>query len=126
RQPGGQDRPPRTPLRGKATPGTAMTAAAGGNAAVTTVKDQTRQHYAGTAGDKVAAAAFSAPAGAVVGPVQGAFGWVVVKVDSVKSIGGKTLAQAKGEIADKLNVEKRKQAIEDIVTHLQNAVDQGN
>jgi peptidyl-prolyl cis-trans isomerase D len=103
----------------------AAAAPAGSNAAVTTLSDQTRQAYAGVAGDKVAAAVFSAASGAVVGPVQSDFGWVVAKVDSVKSKGGKTLAQAREEIAAKLNADKRKGAIEDLVDKMQEAIDGG-
>jgi len=104
----------------------AAAAPAGNNAAVTSVTDQTRQAYASAAGDKVAAAVFSAPSGAVVGPIQSDFGWVVVKVDSVKTVGGKTLAQATPEITAKLNADKRKNAIEDIVDKLQDALDNGS
>jgi len=104
----------------------ATLAAAGGNAAVTSLNDQTREAYTGVAGDKMAAAVFSAPAGAVVGPIRSDFGWVVAKVESVKTQGGKSLEQARPEIAAKLNVDKRKQAIEDIVDKVQNAVDDGN
>jgi peptidyl-prolyl cis-trans isomerase D len=111
--------------KGGATLATAA-APAGSNAAVTSLADQTRQAYAGVAGDKVAASVFSAPSGAIVGPVQSDFGWVVVKVDSVKSEGGKSLAQATPEIAAKLNADKRKTAIEDIADKLQNAVDEGS
>ena len=104
----------------------AAAAPAGGNAAVSSVTGQTRQGYASTAGDKVAAAAFAAPSGALVGPVQSDFGWVVVKVDSVKAQGGKSLAQATPEIAAKLNADKRKRATEDIVDKLQDAIDNGS
>lgn len=109
----------------KARAGTALAAAAGANGAVTSLTDQSRDAYAGVAGDKVAAAVFAAPSGAVVGPLQSDFGWVVVKVDSVKSQGGKSLNQARGEIAAKLTADKHKQAIEDIVDKVQNAVDDG-
>jgi peptidyl-prolyl cis-trans isomerase D len=104
----------------------ASLAAAGGNAAVTSLPAQTRQAYASVAGDKVAAAAFAAASGAIVGPVQSDFGWVVVKVDSVKTEGGKSLAQARAEIAAKLNADKQKNAIEDLVDRVQNAVDEGS
>ena len=67
-----------------------------------------------------------AATGAVVGPIQSDFGWVVVKVDSVKTEGGKSLAQARAEIAAKLTADKRKQAIEDLVDKVQNAVDEGS
>jgi peptidyl-prolyl cis-trans isomerase D len=120
-----QDQATANAIAAKVKGGAAMAAAAGANAAVTTVKDQARQDYAAAAGDKVAAAVFSAPSGAVVGPIQGEFGWVVVKVEAARTIGGKTLDQARGEIAAKLNVDKRKAAIEDIVDKVQNTVDEG-
>jgi peptidyl-prolyl cis-trans isomerase D len=116
-------------IAARAKGGAALAAAAapaGANAAVSALTAQTRQAYSAVAGDKVAAAVFAAPSGAVVGPLQSDFGWVVVKVDAVKSEGGKSLAQATPEIAAKLNADKRKNAIEDIVDKLQNAVDEGS
>ena len=104
----------------------AAAAPAGANAAVTSLSGQTRQAYAGVAGDKVAAAVFSAPSGAVVGPLQSDFGWVVVRVDLVKSEGGRSLAQARAEIAAKLTGDKRKATIEDIAAKLQDALDAGH
>src|SRR3954447_10312433 len=104
----------------------AAAAPAGANAAVTSLSGQTRQAYAGVAGDKVAGAVFSAASGAVVGPLQSDFGWVIVKVESVKTEGGKSLAQAHSEIAAKLAADKRKAAIEDMAAKLQDAVDGGH
>jgi peptidyl-prolyl cis-trans isomerase D len=104
----------------------AAAAPAGGRAAVTSLQAQTRQAYSSVAGEKVAAAAFAAPSGAVVGPVQSDFGWVVVKVDSAKKEGGKSPEQAQREIAAKLNGDKRKEAIEDLVARVQSAVDEGS
>jgi len=103
----------------------AAAAPAGANAAVTTLTDQTRQAYAGVAGEQAAAAVFGAAQGAIVGPLHSDFGWVVVKVDSIKAGGGKTLAQAKSEIAAKLTDDKRKAAIEDLVDKVQNSLDGG-
>jgi len=104
----------------------AAAAPAGANAAVTTLKDQTREAYSGVAGAKATDAVFGAAAGAIVGPIKSDFGWVVVKVDSVKAGGGKTLDQAKAEIAAKLTADKRKNAIEDLVDKVQNALDEGS
>ncbi|MBV8907595.1 MAG: SurA N-terminal domain-containing protein [Sphingomonas sp.] len=104
----------------------AAAAPAGSNAAVTQLKDQTRAAYAGVSGDKAADAVFSAAQGSVVGPIKTDFGWAVVKVDSVKAGGGKTLEQAKAEIAAKLTADKRKGAIEDLVDKVQNALDGGS
>jgi peptidyl-prolyl cis-trans isomerase D len=104
----------------------AAAAPAGSNAAVTSLKDQTQQAYSSVAGDKAAGAVFSAAKGAVVGPIQSDFGWVVVKVEDVKTEGGKSLAEATPEITAKLNAGKRKGAIEDIVNNVQDAVDGGS
>ena len=104
----------------------AAAAPAGTNAALTALKDQTQAAYAEVAGASAAAAVFAAPDGAVVGPIKSEFGWVVVKVDSMKAGGGKTLDQARAEIAAKLSTDKRKGAIEDLVDKVQNALDQGS
>jgi peptidyl-prolyl cis-trans isomerase D len=113
--------------RAKASGNLATAAApAGSGAAVTTLKDQSRGAYVGVAGEKAAAAVFAAPAGAIVGPLQSEFGWAVVKVDSVKAGGGKTLEQARAEIAAKLNVDKRRAAIEELVDKVQTALDEGS
>lgn len=104
----------------------AAAAPAGANAAVTTLSDQTRDGYAGVAGNQAAAAVFGAASGTVVGPIQTDFGWLVAKVDSVKTQGGKSLDQAKAEIGTKLTADKRKGAIEDIVDKVQTAVDEGS
>jgi peptidyl-prolyl cis-trans isomerase D len=117
-----------TAIAGRAKSGTLAAAAApaGSKAAVTSLTEQTRQAYSSVAGDKVAAAVFSAASGAIVGPIQSDFGWVVVKVESVKAQGGKTLAQATPEITAKLNADKRKGAIEELYNSVQDAIDGGS
>ena len=119
------DRAAANAIAARAKGGAALAAAAGSSGAVTSVQGQTRQAYASVAGNSAAAAAFGAPSGAVVGPIQSDFGWVVVKVDSVKNEGGKSLEQARAEIAAKLNSDKRKQAIEEVIDRVQTAVDEG-
>jgi peptidyl-prolyl cis-trans isomerase D len=104
----------------------AAAAPAGANAALTSLQDQNRAAYASVAGEKTAAAVFAAPSGAIVGPIQSDFGWVVVKIDAVKAGGGKTIEQARTEIAAKLNADKRKAAIEDMVDKVQTALDDGS
>ena len=78
------------------------------------------------AGDAVAAAAFAAPSGAIVGPVQSDLGWHVVKIDSIRREGGKPLAEARGEIAAKLTADKRKEALTDLVTRVEDAIAEGS
>ncbi len=104
----------------------AAAAPAGNNAAVTSLDAQTREAYGSLAGEQAAAAVFSATSGAVVGPVQSDFGWVVAKVESVKTQGGKPLAVARAEIAAKLNADKRAQGLEELVDRVQTAVDEGS
>jgi peptidyl-prolyl cis-trans isomerase D len=104
----------------------AAAAPAGSHAAVTNLPDQTREAYAGVAGDRVAMAAFTTDAGSVVGPIQSDFGWVVAKVESLKAIPGKSLAQARPEIAAKLTADKRKAATEELYNKAQDALDNGN
>jgi peptidyl-prolyl cis-trans isomerase D len=103
----------------------AAAAPAGANAAVTSLPNQSRQAYASLAGDKAAAAAFSAASGTVVGPVQSDFGWVVVKVDKVDTQSGKSLEQAHSEIAARLTAAKRKTALADLYNRIQNGIDDG-
>ena len=81
--------------------------------------------YAGVAGQAAANAVFSAASGAVIGPVQSEFGWVVTKIDSISRSGGKSLEAVRSEIGPRLTAEKRKAAIEGKADQLQNAVDDG-
>ena len=116
-------------IAARAKAGATMTAAAapaGTNAAVTDLPAQNFADYSSAAGNAIATAVFAAPAGAVVGPLQSDFGWVVVKIGKVEGKTGKTLAQARGEIAAKLNVEKRKEALETLVDKVQTAIDEGS
>ncbi len=103
----------------------AATAPAGLSAADISVGPQTRGEFAALAGDAVAAAAFSAASGAVVGPIQSDLGWHVVKIDSIRREGGKPLAAARGEIAAKLTEDKRKEALTDLVTRVEDAIADG-
>jgi peptidyl-prolyl cis-trans isomerase D len=116
-------------IAARARGGAAMAAAAapaGAKAAVTSLAGQTREAYAAIAGNQTAAAAFAGPAGTVIGPVKSDFGWVVAKVESVKTEGGKSLATARPEISAKLTADKRKQTIEDVVDKVQDALDGGS
>ena len=103
----------------------AAAAPAGAKAAVSSPRDQSKDAFASAAGSAAANAVFAAPSGAVVGPIQSDFGWVVAKVESVKQIGGKTIAAAKPEIIAKLNDQKGKDALEDLVSKIQDAIDNG-
>lgn len=98
---------------------------AGLTAADISVGPQSRAEFAELAGEKVAAEAFKASAGAIVGPVQSGLGWHVVKIESVRTQAGRPLAQVRGEIAARITAEKRKTALGEIVDKVQDAIDRG-
>ena len=104
----------------------AAAAPAGLSAADISVGPQTREQLDELAGQKVAAAAFSAQDGAIVGPIQSDIGWHVVKIDGIKREGGKSLDSVRSEIKAKLETAKRKGAVEELVTNVQNALDDGS
>ena len=87
----------------------AAAAPAGANAAVTTLTGpEPRRPMPASPATRPPRRCSRAAQGAVVGPIQSDFGWVVVKVEAVKAGGGKTLDQARAEIAAKLTADKRK------------------
>ncbi|HXH52901.1 MAG TPA: peptidyl-prolyl cis-trans isomerase [Sphingomicrobium sp.] len=100
----------------------AAAAPAGLSAEDVALGEQTRQQLAGTASEQVAAAAFGAASGAVVGPVRSDFGWHVLKVESVNRIPGRSLAQARGEIAQRLTADKRQNAIAEMVSKVEEEI----
>lgn len=98
---------------------------AGLSAADVQLGKQTRVDFSDVAGEKVAAAAWSAKAGEVVGPVQSPLGWHVIKIESSQAQPGKSLAQATPEIAAKVNEDKRKEALADLLDKIQDELDGG-
>ncbi len=103
----------------------AAAAPAGFSASDVALGEQTREQLAGLAGAEVAAQVFAAPAGAIVGPVQSSTGWDVIKVESIKRTAGKSLAEARGEIAARLAADKRKNALADLVTRIEDGIADG-
>lgn len=104
----------------------AATAPAGFSAEDISVGPQTRAQFVSLAGEPVARAAFAAAAGGVVGPIQSDLGWHVVKVDAVRGEPGRTLDQARPEIVARLTAEKRKNALVDLVTKVEEAIEDGS
>jgi peptidyl-prolyl cis-trans isomerase D len=86
---------------------------------------QTRDQFTDVAGAKVAATAFAAKTGTVIGPIQSELGWHVIKIESAQTQAGKSLAQASDEIAAKLNTEKRADALATLVDKVQDKIDDG-
>ena len=103
----------------------AAAAPAGLSAEDVSVGPQTRAEFSGLAGDSVANAAFAAAKGAIVGPVRSDLGWHVIKIDDIRSASGRSLAQAHDEIATLLTANKRKEALTNAVTQLEDRIDDG-
>ena len=99
---------------------------AGLTAADISVGPQTRAQYAKLTSDRVAAAAFGAAAGAVVGPVQSDLGWHVIKIDAIQVEPGKSLAAVRPAIAERLTSDKRKGALADLVAKVEDAIAGGS
>ena len=86
---------------------------------------QSRDQFESLAGAEVAAAAFSANQGAIVGPHQSELGWHVVRIDAVRDEAGTPLAQVRDEIAARLTADKRKNALTDLITAIEDEVADG-
>jgi peptidyl-prolyl cis-trans isomerase D len=98
---------------------------AGLQAADVAVGDQSRSQFSGNFGEKIAAAAWSAQPGDVVGPIQSPLGWHVIKIEGAKTQAGKSLDAVRGEISAKLTADKRKNALADLVNKIEDELDGG-
>jgi len=99
---------------------------AGFSAADISVGPQTREQFARLTSDQVAAAAFGAASGAVVGPVQSDLGWHVIKIDSIQVDAGTSLDAARGTIVERLTADKRKGALADLVAKVEDSIAEGS
>lgn len=81
--------------------------------------------YADQSADAVANAAFSAAQGGLIGPVKSPLGWHIVKVDAIRKIGGKSLADARAEIAAALTAQKAANGFADLLADIDEAVSDG-
>ena len=102
----------------------AQSARSGGSPG-TSLGAKTREELAAIAGEAVAAAAFGARQGEVIGPIRSDLGWHVIKVDEIRNQPGRPLSAVSGEIAAKLTADKRKEALEALVDKVQTAINDG-
>ncbi len=68
----------------------------------TVLTGQTKAQLAGRTAPAVADAAFAGQQGAVIGPVRAPLGFVVLRIDAITPVAGKTFEQAKPELAIEL------------------------
>lgn len=100
-------------------------AAAAKGLAAAALPPLTRDALQAQSNDAVAAAAFAAPQGKVAGPVRGLLGWTLLRVDAVEISAGKTLDQAKPELAAALLEAKKRAALSDFSARVEDEFDKG-
>jgi len=108
--------------------GTSFLAAAqqaGFAAADVTFADRTRAQFASITNPQVAAAAFAAAEGAVVGPTRSELGYHVVRVDHVTTIAARPLEAVRAEIAAAIDRRKRGEALNVLVSRAEEQLSNG-
>ena len=84
--------------------------------------DQTRDQFATSTNPQVAAAAFAAAQGAVVGPTRSELGFHVVRVDRVTRVAARPIESARAEITAWLTQRKRADALAALVARADEAL----
>jgi len=122
-----QDQTQATQIAARAKAGGTFAAAAqpaGFSAADVSLGAQTKDQLAALAGSAVADAVFAAPANGVVGPIKSTTGFDVIKVEKIDRKPARTLAEARAEIAAKLVGDKAKNALTDLVTKIEDGINE--
>ena len=73
----------------------------------------------------VAQVAFGAQSGALAAPARGGLGWYVMRVDAIDRRPARTLEQVRGEIAEALTAEQRRDALADLTADIEERFDNG-
>lgn len=84
-----------------------------------------RDGLSGQSNAAVAAAAFEAAKGKVVGPVRSPLGFVLLRVDAIDGKPARTLDQVRGELVEQLTLEKRRAALTDFSARIEEEFDNG-
>lgn len=109
-------------VRGGAT---LSAAAQGAGLSASPVEASSREQFAAGSSAQVAAAAFSAGRGALVGPMQVPLGWIVLSVDAIDATPARTLAQVTPELTQRLMDRRRQEAMVDLYNSVQEALNGG-
>ena len=95
------------------------------SAADVTFAGQSREQFAGETNPAVAAAAFQAQQGAVIGPIRSELGYHVVRVDAVNRIPARPLAAVRDQIARGIQQRKLTDALGALVTRVEDRLAEG-
>lgn len=104
---------------------TLESAALGKKLMVAAIPAISRDAYSAQNSAGAADAVFSAPQGKLVGPVKGGLGWYLVRVDAITKSPGKTLDQARAEIVTALTAAKKRVAVADFSSRIEDEFDNG-
>jgi peptidyl-prolyl cis-trans isomerase D len=86
----------------------------------------TKQDLLGQSSVAVADAGFAGANGKIVGPVKSALGWHLLRIDGLDSHAARTLDQARGELVTAIAVEKRRAALADLTSGIEDGFDKGD
>ena len=98
---------------------------AGFGASDINASNQTRDGFAGTATRAVADAAFGAAQGAMVGPIRSELGFHFVRVERINQTPGRPLETVRDEIARNIEQRKQAEAINALVTRVEDRIAEG-
>ena len=113
---------------GQVRGGTDFVAAAGTagfSAQDITAANQNRAQFAGRTSPEVAAAAFAAADGAVIGPIRSPLGFHVVKVQHIEFTPARTLDSVRAEIVHAIEQRKQAEALEALVGRIEDRIGDG-
>lgn len=97
--------------------------AAGRGDAYVRSANQTQQQFAGVVPRELAAQAYGAQQGALIGPVRTPLGWYVVRVET--AAGGRPLESVRADIVRELERRKRARAIAALATQVEQQIEEG-
>ncbi len=99
--------------------------AAGFQESDVTFADRTRQQFQQASAPNVAAAAFGAAQGALVGPVRSPLGYHVIQVAAINRTPARSLESVRDEIATTIRAQKADEAFATLVNRLQDRISEG-
>jgi peptidyl-prolyl cis-trans isomerase D len=113
-------------IAAKVNGGTSLAAAAqGAGLATATLAKETREALTSASSKAVADAAFAASGGALVGPVRGSLGWVLLKVTGVERVPAQSLAAARAKIIETLRAENEQKLLTDFTGKIEDQIGDG-
>ncbi|MEB3414849.1 peptidyl-prolyl cis-trans isomerase [Alteriqipengyuania sp. WL0013] len=107
--------------------GTSLAQSASGKGLATAeVGPVDEEAYAEQTSEAVAEAVFAAGSGQVAAVARGPLGYYVVRVDNIRDIPARSIAEARGEISEQLAAEQRREALIQLASSIEDEIDNGS